>query len=177
MDAAQRLFDRDGVLAGLNLNEVATEAGVNRGQIYQMYGSRRELLRATLVRSLDRFRQVLPAHFAGSFAERRKALLRFVLAERPMVRALALLVLDGDEEFRVMPEFARTLEALERDQREGALAAGADGPALHVLTASACYGYVMLREAIARDTDIPLDELDERVRAAYDRMVERLVED
>ncbi|MBP9053131.1 MAG: TetR family transcriptional regulator, partial [Ilumatobacteraceae bacterium] len=33
-DAALRLVDRDGVLAGLNLREVADAAGVNRGLVY-----------------------------------------------------------------------------------------------------------------------------------------------
>ena len=34
------LIRRNGVLAGLNLREVADRAGVNRGNIYHYFGSR-----------------------------------------------------------------------------------------------------------------------------------------
>ena len=44
--AALDLLGRNGVLAGLNLREVADEAGVNRGLVYHYFGSRRDLLRA-----------------------------------------------------------------------------------------------------------------------------------
>ncbi|HAM48545.1 MAG TPA: TetR family transcriptional regulator, partial [Alphaproteobacteria bacterium] len=37
--AALRLLRRHGVLAGLNLREVADEAGVNRGLVYHYFGS------------------------------------------------------------------------------------------------------------------------------------------
>lgn len=47
-EAALRSLERDGVLAGLNLREVAAEAGVNRGLVYRYFGSPRELLRAAL---------------------------------------------------------------------------------------------------------------------------------
>ena len=171
LDAANRLFDRDGVLAGLNLNEVAAEAGVNRGQIYQMYGSRRALLRAALTRALGRLRAQRPDHWDRDFADRRRAMIRFAIAEQSTARMTALLALDGDEDFHPMPEFARTREALARDKATGALPPDADGEALHVLTAAAWAGYALLREAVSRDTGIPLAELDERVIAVYDRVV------
>ncbi|WP_216902871.1 TetR/AcrR family transcriptional regulator [Nocardia alni] len=172
LDAAERLFDRDGVLAGLNLNEVATESGVNRGQIYQMYGNRRTLLRAALQRALQRLHAKRPAHWNDDFAARRRAIIRFALDEVPILRAQTLLALDGDEDLHVFPEFDRTRAALERDRATGALPPDADGEALHVLTAAASYGYAVMREAAARDTGIPLPELDERVLAAYDRIID-----
>jgi AcrR family transcriptional regulator len=43
--AARELLERDGVLGGLNLREVADHAGVNRGLVYHCFGSRRDLLR------------------------------------------------------------------------------------------------------------------------------------
>ena len=46
--AALLLLERNGVLAGLNLRQVAEEAGVNRGLVYHYFGSRRDLLRAAL---------------------------------------------------------------------------------------------------------------------------------
>jgi len=175
LEAAERLFARGGVLEGLNLNEVATEAGVNRGQIYQLYGDRRTLLRAMLNRTLLRFRERRPTHWDAGFADRRRAMIRFLLDEIPTVRAQALLALDGDEELRVFPEFDRTRAALERDRATGALPPDADGAALHVLTSAAVFGYVLLREVAARDTAIPLPELDQRVIAAYDQLIERMV--
>ena len=50
IDAALDLIRRNGVLAGLNLREVAAAAGVNRGNIYHYFGSRQELLRAAISR-------------------------------------------------------------------------------------------------------------------------------
>ena len=38
--AALDLLERNGVLAGLNLREVADEAGVNRGLVYHYFGTR-----------------------------------------------------------------------------------------------------------------------------------------
>jgi AcrR family transcriptional regulator len=43
--AARELLERNGVLGGLNLREVADHAGVNRGLVYHCFGSRRDLLR------------------------------------------------------------------------------------------------------------------------------------
>ncbi|MFJ4656980.1 TetR/AcrR family transcriptional regulator [Nocardia sp. NPDC088792] len=171
MDAAERLFERDGVLAGLNLNEVATEAGVNRGQIYQMYGNRRFLLRAALNRALERFRATQPAHWDRGFADRRRAVIRWAIDEYPAVRAVALLSLDGDDEFHPFPALELTRAAIEHDKTTGALPPDADGDALHVLTAAAAYGYSVMREAAARDLGITPAELDERVLPVYDRMV------
>ena len=50
IDAALDLIRSNGVLAGLNLREVAEAAGVNRGNIYHYFGSRRDLLRAAIAR-------------------------------------------------------------------------------------------------------------------------------
>jgi len=172
LDAAQRLFDRDGVLAGLNLNEVATEAQVNRGQIYQMYGSRRALLRATLSRALTQLRQQSPEHLELNFVERERDTMRDAVAHRQMARIGTLLTLDEDDTFHVFPAFDLTRVALERDKSAGTLPDDADGEALHVLTYATCLGYALIREAAARDTGIPLTELDQRVLAAYDHLVE-----
>jgi len=47
-------LNRDGVLAGLNLREVAAEAGINRGLGHHYFGSRRDLLRADTLRVFER---------------------------------------------------------------------------------------------------------------------------
>ncbi|MEV7565744.1 TetR/AcrR family transcriptional regulator [Streptomyces tanashiensis] len=172
LDAARRLLQRDGVLAGVNLREIAAEAGVNHGQIYQYYGSRQALLRASVADLVDR--QVAEQEqdfWKLPFAERRAAMFRHRLAEPEVVRLEALLALDGDEGVEALPRFAQTRHSLERDQRDGALPSDADAIAAHVMAASALVGYVIFREAYARDTGIDPDDLDERAEAAYARMI------
>ena len=48
MDVALDLLDERGVLAGLNLREVADRVGVTPANIYHLFGSRQGLLRACL---------------------------------------------------------------------------------------------------------------------------------
>ena len=59
IDVAIDLIRQNGVLAGLNLREVADGAGVNRGNIYHYFGSRRELLRAAIARRFEAMAKVL----------------------------------------------------------------------------------------------------------------------
>ena len=53
IDVALDLIRDKGVLAGLNLREVAEGAGVNRGNIYHYFGSRQELLRTAISRRFN----------------------------------------------------------------------------------------------------------------------------
>ena len=53
IESALELIRKNGVLAGLNLREVAAGAGVNRGNIYHYFGSRQELLRTAINRRFD----------------------------------------------------------------------------------------------------------------------------
>ncbi|MGW0819474.1 hypothetical protein ACWD00_40920 [Streptomyces viridiviolaceus] len=93
------------------------------------------------------------------------------LDEPELVGLEALLALDGDDAFSPFPRFAQTRKSLERDKAEGALPEDADEVAAHVMTAAAQMGYVIFREAYARDTGIPLEELDERAARAFTRMI------
>ncbi|MFE4798756.1 TetR/AcrR family transcriptional regulator [Streptomyces sp. NPDC056708] len=169
--AAHRLLQRDGVLAGVNLREIATEAGVNHGQIYQYFGTRQALLRASVADLVERQTADRDGHWELPFAERRAAMFRHRLEEPELVKLEALLALDGDEDFSPLPRFTQTRRSLERDQEEGFLPDDADAVAAHVMTAAAQMGYVIFREAYARDTGIPLEELDERAAGAFARMV------
>ncbi|MFG3041931.1 TetR/AcrR family transcriptional regulator [Streptomyces sp. NPDC048330] len=169
--AARRLLDRDGVLAGINLREVAAEAGVNHGQIYQYFGTRQALLRAAASDLVERRVAEDDGHWELPFPERRQAMFRYRVEEHEMVRLEALLALDGDGDFSPLPHFEQTLESLRRDLSSGALPPDADAVAAHVMTAAAQMGYAIFREAYARDTGIPLAELDERAGEAYARMV------
>jgi len=168
--AARRLLRRDGVLAGVNLREIAAEAGVNHGQIYQYFGTRQALLRAAAADLVERQAADREGHWELPFDERRQAMFQHRLDEPELVRLEALLALDGDDGFSPFPRFAQTRKSLERDEAEGALPEGADSVAAHVMTAAAQMGYVIFREAYARDTGIPLEELDERAARAFTQM-------
>jgi len=54
LDATWRPFDQGGPLAGINLQEVADEAGVNRSLVYQYFGTREQLVRTALTERLTR---------------------------------------------------------------------------------------------------------------------------
>jgi AcrR family transcriptional regulator len=96
IDVALDLILNKGVLAGLNLREVAEGAGVNRGNIYHYFGSRRELLRAAIARRFEAMAEHVVADSRGlSFVERR--LRTFQLSATIHDSQLrALLVIDGD---------------------------------------------------------------------------------
>ncbi|WP_326681918.1 TetR/AcrR family transcriptional regulator [Streptomyces sp. NBC_01237] len=174
LDAARRLLRRDGVLAGVNLREIATEAGVNHGQIYQYFGTRQALLRAAAADLVERRVADQDGHWDLPFSERRAAMFRYRLEEPELVQLEALLALDGDDGFSPFPRFAQTRQSLERDTDEGALPQDADAVAAHVMTAAVQMGYVIFREAYARDTGIPLEELDERAARAFSLMMSGL---
>lgn len=169
--AARTLLARDGVLAGVNLREIATEAGVNHGQIYQYYGTRQALLRAAAADLVERQAGDRDDHWEQPFTERRLAMFRHRLDEPELVKLEALLALDGDDDFSPLPRLAQTLQSLERDKADGSLPRDADGVAAHVMTSAAQMGYVIFREAYARDTGISLEELDARAAHAFTRML------
>ncbi|MGX1776764.1 TetR/AcrR family transcriptional regulator [Nocardia brasiliensis] len=174
-DAVERLLERDGVLAGLNLNEVAAEAGVNRAQIYQMFGSRQELLRATMMQRFAELVPQFPGHWDLPFIERRRRFLQAALTGTWLPFAV-LLALDGDDKLTLFPEPDEPRAALQRDRAYGVLPENVDAEALHLLTAAAASGYVIFRETAARDLGVPVAELDERITAAYEYLLERVTE-
>ncbi|MFI7382173.1 TetR/AcrR family transcriptional regulator [Streptomyces sp. NPDC049813] len=174
--AARRLINRDGVLAGINLREVAAEAGVNHGQIYQYFGTRQALLRAAAADLVERHTAEHDGHWDLPFGERRQAMFHHRVEEPELVRLETLLALDGDEDFSPLPRFEQTRQSLQRDLDNGLLPENADAVAAHVMTAAAQMGYAIFREAYARDTGIPLAELDERAGLAYSHMVAGLTQ-
>ncbi|MGD6747048.1 TetR/AcrR family transcriptional regulator [Streptomyces sp. BH106] len=171
LSAARTLLERDGVLAGVNLREIAAEAGVNHGQIYQYFGTRQSLLRAAASELVERQSEERGDHWEQPFSERRREMFRHRLDEPELVKLEALLALDGDDNFSPLPRFSQTLQSLERDQADGSLPEEADVVAAHVMTAAAQMGYVIFREAYARDTGVTVDELDARAARAYGLML------
>lgn len=172
LDAALRLIESEGVLAGVTLSKVADEAGVNRGQIYQYFGTRRHLLRAALA-SMSRQRAD-EADFDRPFHVRRQAVFDKAIERNAEIRLDALLALDGDTDLGLFPVYDQAIDAIRRDVEVGDLPADTDVEMLHVLTASTYLGYAVFRDALAEETGIPLPELDSRARAAFDRIVDAI---
>lgn len=172
--AALRLLERHGVLAGLNLREVAEEAKVNRGLIYQYFGSRRALLRAALAAMSWQREEVFHVGRSLPFRERRRQVFRAALANPTQFKVEALLALDGDEELRLFPMLEETRRDLARDKAQGALPPDADEIVMHVMTAATYLGYCIFRDNLAREAGISPEELDRRAEKVFGQMVDGL---
>lgn len=169
--AAIRLLRRDGVLAGLNLRETADDADVNRGLVYQYFGSRQALLRSALKRDasrrLDRVRSVgdLP------LPERVQQFLDLMTDQSDAVWLMTLLALDGDPELQLMPLREEVDARYAAEQAAGDLDSDVDIEATHALVVSMTWGYVVYREILAAEYGKPVDELDDGVRKLVGRML------
>jgi AcrR family transcriptional regulator len=163
IDVALELIRNNGVLAGLNLREVAEGAGVNRGNIYHYFGSRQELLRAAINR---RFEAVVDSLMASKrdipFVARRLG--AFNATETIQDSQLrALLVLDGDDTVDPMPQYEAALSHLRQDVIDGDIDRAHDLEALQVTLSALARGYRIFRAPFAKRTGIDADELDARV--------------
>jgi len=165
IDVALDLIRRNGVLAGLNLREVADGAEVNRGNIYHYFGSRRELLRAAIARRFDAVVDALTADRRGApFVERR--LRPFRSADTIHDSQLrALLVIDGDDTVDPMPRYEAALSRLRQDVIDGDIDRAHDLEALQVALSSLLRGYRIFREPYAKRIDTDANDLDDRVAA------------
>lgn len=172
--AAREMLARDGVLAGLNLREVADQAGVNRGLVYQYFGSRRELLRAAIADDSWEEAPVFHEGRAASFAERRQQVLAEAIRAQAALKVTTLLVLDGDKDVRLFPRLDRSRADLARDQLRGDLDAELSPIAAHVLTAAMNFGYAIFREQFAGETGLSTAELDVQVQEVAARMLRGL---
>ncbi|MGW3772240.1 TetR/AcrR family transcriptional regulator [Actinomadura verrucosospora] len=170
--AAVALLRRGGVLAGLNLRQVADEAGVNRGLVYQYFGSRRALLRSALFhRSRPNAEDAVDA--AGlPLRERLSRLFWTSLRNPEPVRLATLLVLDGDDRPRVLLNRGAGREDLAAEAARGELPIE-DVAAVQAAIASTVYGYTLLREHLAREIGVPAEELDERMARCVEAMFGR----
>jgi AcrR family transcriptional regulator len=172
--AALALLERNGVLAGINLREVADEAGVNRGLVYHYFGSRRDLMRAALGSDVrDRMRR-LREGLRGPMRERYGNFFRTMLHHRSAVVLSALLVLDGDKNVRLDPDPEGRRRRFQREVDAGDLPADIDGDAQWVGISSLIYGYALFRGRFSEELGVPVDELDARVMQAVDHMLSAL---
>jgi len=115
--AALELLARNGVLAGLNLREVAAEAGVNRGLVYHYFGSRRDLLRAALGSDVRERMHDLAQGTHGDLRHRFANFFRTMLGHRRAVVLSTLLVLDGARGVRFDVDATRRRHLIERRRR------------------------------------------------------------
>lgn len=169
--AALELLARDGVLKGLNLREVADHAGVNRALVYHYFGSRRDLLRAALRHNVrQRIMTVRMQDEPLGFGGRLKHALRGCIRYVSMYRLVALLMLDGDSQLRLMPDLPRTQQRLKQDQDAGTLDPEIDLVALHALVVSLSLGYSVSRTQMAKEFGIGVRELDERMLELTERL-------
>ncbi|HKH03594.1 MAG TPA: TetR/AcrR family transcriptional regulator [Acidimicrobiales bacterium] len=169
--AALELLDRNGVLAGLNLREVAAEAGVNRGLVYHYFGSRRDLLRAALGSDVRERMHDLAQATHGGLRNRFANFFRTMLGHRRAVVLSALLVLDGDRDVRFDVDATRRRRRFALSIERGEAPEGLDGDAYWVATSSLIYGYGIFRTRFAEELGLDPDELDERVLATVDRLI------
>jgi len=162
---------RQGVLGGLNLQEVADRAGVNRGLIYHYYGSRGELLRRAFLRHLPAFVDVVNGAGQLPLPSRVQQWFRGAILHSTPLRLASICLLDGSVDVQVMPRRRRTQRELTRDVAEGHLDASVDRLAFNALIPAALYGYVIFREAFASESGLRVEDLDERVADLLDRVV------
>jgi AcrR family transcriptional regulator len=175
--AALLLLERNGILAGLNLRQVAEEAGVNRGLVYHYFGSRRDLLRAALRSNVtERLSDFAPGRGLAA-PSRYERFFRTMLSHREAAVLATLLVLDGDRGVRMIPNPDGTRGRIRRDVEEGNLPADVDADAVHAAFASMIYGYMVLRERLADELDVEVGQLDENVAETVGLLMRSLAPD
>lgn len=173
IEAALELIKRNGILAGLNLREVAAAAGVNRGNIYHYFGSRQELLREAIARRFRAIRKHLDADFRElPFIERRTGQFRGDSFQDSKLRAL--LVIDGDESVDPMPAYESALRGLKQDVVNGDIDPGHDLEALQVALSAMLRGYRIFREPYAKRVGADVEALDERVASVVGGWLETM---
>ena len=164
IDVAIKLIRENGVLAGLNLREVAEGAGVNRGNIYHYFGSKRDLLRAAINQRFETMTSALVkrrAHTAPFVERRLQAFKEPETVQDSLMRAL--LIADGDDDVDPMPRYEELLSLLRQDVIDGQLDSGQDLEALQVALNALLRGYRIFKAQYAKRIDTDTDDLDARV--------------
>lgn len=174
-EAVLAMLEDQGVLTGINLNEVAKAAGVNRTLVYHHFGSRRGLLRSAIKHEL-RKRQVQTRTPAEPMRLGARVVhgLRALLKGGSSLRLTTLLHLDSSTAPRLMPNAETTLLQLERDRALGLVPDTDDIPALHASYAASVYGYALFREVFARDLGVEVEDLDDRVMAQFEKLYDAM---
>jgi AcrR family transcriptional regulator len=169
-DAAMRLLRRDGVLAGLNMQEVADEASVNRGLIHRWFGTRQALLRSAIRAQQRRLAPEVRRSLERPSSRRTAWAVRQYVADPSYAHMVMLLSLDGDDEFEPVPYLDERLERLRIEIDAGQWLEDVDPVAVSVLWDVILDGYFTMREPLVRQTGVPHEELDRRVFSAVGRL-------
>jgi AcrR family transcriptional regulator len=169
--AALALLERDGVLAGLNLQKVADAAGVNRGLVYHYFGSRRDLLRKALRTTVLGMLNGVETFWQLPIRERHQAFFKAMVRYSRIPRLVLLLAIDGDRAFRMVVDQKLAAAAFVRDVADGELAPDVDSEALAAAVTSLVFAYAVRRASFAREAGVSVREMDRRVEAMLDRMV------
>ena len=179
LDAAWKLFERDGPLRGLNLNEVAKAAGANRASIYHYFGSRQDLVRAALGRRLTELRPIWLEDRKMPFVKRRLHGFDVVSGGEPtLVRLIALLTLEDSPSFSpLLLDLDRARETLRQDVEEGSLPDDTDIDFVHIMPLAAYFGYALLRDWVKQELELDYEELDARARPVFEKMLRGLTID
>lgn len=166
-ESALELISEQGILAGLNLREAADRAGVNRGNVYHYFGSRRQLLQSALKRQLQENRPSVAEGLKLGWVERIAWSLSYMIGQAKAVDLTELLVLDGDPDISILPFVNDQLARLREDQAAGIIGADVDIVALNLFLSTSIRGYVMNREHLARESGMSTAELDAKMEQMY----------
>lgn len=179
LDAAVRLFVERGP-ASVSLRDIAAEANVNLGLLYRHFGTKAELLSATVDDLVDRFGAAIADSVAAP--DMPFELARIVTGTRdpamtpmrPYARMLAWLLLDGVDPASIQssyPVFPRLVERLLTDGRDPT-----DARLTALTIFAVALGWLLYEPYIntaAQLDEVPLDELRGALADAFGRLVER----
>ncbi len=173
MKSALQMIERDGVLAGVNVSEIAKEVGVTPANVYHFFGSRQGLLRKAIVRALDEIRGLI---FSDTrWPERPKRMFQ-IISQHPQAPLWALLAMDGDPDFKPSPFHDQAQRDLQRDVEAGVLPeCGLDLEMLNHLMLSGGVGYAILRKSTAAQFGCTVEELDRRAEKVFSQVADLAV--
>lgn len=169
MDAALDQLTTKGVLAGLNLREVADAVGVTPANIYYYFGSREGLLRAALEREAQRLQGPMAAAADSGFVERRLAMFD-AIGDIPTLAFTALLALDDDKAYEPLPFLDATLQRYQELVDAGDLPADLDVEAAHLIGLATSIGVAIYANAVARQLGTTPEAIRSRARAVFEQM-------
>jgi AcrR family transcriptional regulator len=176
MDAALEALTERGVLAGLNLREVADAVGVTPANIYHLFGSRQGLLRAALQRETSGLVEDVDAARKLSFVDRRLQMFD-VIAAHPRLALTALLAIDQDPEYQPLPFLLETRADYDQRLAEGDIPLGIDIEAVHLLSLTVAIGMAVYGQSAARQVGVDVGELHDRMRSVFEAALRVMISD
>lgn len=163
IDAAIDLLRTRGVLAGVNLREIADRADVHRALVYHYFGSRQELLRAAAKREIARPREEVRNEDEMGTAEWLTTSLGIAIDYDEAIRLIVTLVLDHDDTARTLTTKRMLMGRLDPSASDPTAEPLADDPAaLYAVYASMSYGFGLLSDRFAAELGVDRDELERR---------------